>query len=83
MALASLNIFWRHRETTGNKKQTSGTKWVKILSKIDIHIEAWSLKFMLFYSNDFHKLATIVTESSILDVRRDPEPTSPMILPNK
>ena len=33
--------------------------------------------------NDFHKLATIVTESSILDVRRDPEPTSPMILCNK
>ena len=37
----------------------------------------------LIQVNDFHKLATIVTESSILDVRRDPEPTSAMILPNK
>ena len=33
--------------------------------------------------NDFHKLTAIVTESSILDVRRDLEPTSAMILPNK
>ena len=33
--------------------------------------------------NDFHKLGTIATESSILDVRRDPEPTSAMILANK
>ena len=33
--------------------------------------------------NDFYKLTTIVTESSILDVRRDPEPTSTMILPNE
>ena len=33
--------------------------------------------------NDFHMLTTIVGESSILDVCRDPEPTSAMILPNK
>ena len=33
--------------------------------------------------NDFHKLGTIVTDSSILDVRRDPEPISAMILANK
>ena len=33
--------------------------------------------------NDFHKLTTIVTESSMLDVLRDPEPASAMILPSK
>ena len=45
-----------------------------------------SISYMDVFSmhvNDFHKLTTIVTESSILDVHRDPEPTSAMILPNK
>ena len=32
----------------GDKKETNGIKWVKILSKIDIHIEAPSLRSMLF-----------------------------------
>ena len=51
MALVSFNNFWKHKETTGGKKQTSDIKWVKIQSKIDIHIEASSLTSMLLYSN--------------------------------
>ena len=34
----------------GGKKESIGIKWVKILSKFDIHTEAPSLKSMLFYS---------------------------------
>ena len=31
----------------GGKKQTSDIKWVKILSKVDIHIEAPKLKIQV------------------------------------
>ena len=33
--------------------------------------------------NDFQNLTTIGRENSLLDVRRNPEPTSAMILSNK
>ena len=41
----------------GFKKETSGIKWVKILSKIDTHIDALGLKSMLFCSNSKLKVS--------------------------
>ena len=63
MAFVPFNNFWKHIETTGGKKQTSGIKWVKILSMIDIHIEASSILFKLETLFSLKSLFLVLTPS--------------------